>query len=83
MNAQSWKKCGLIFDPQRPNPWFISHAALPVARTLNQNSCRVYFSGRDAEVWHRLDILISILRTPPDLQPVRFSGDSLRRIGHL
>ena len=49
MSPQSWTKHGLIFDPQRPNPWFVSHAALPVARMLDPNSCRVYFSGRDRE----------------------------------
>ena len=49
MSPQPWTKRGLIFDPQRPNPWFVSHAALPVARILDHKACRIYFSGRDRE----------------------------------
>jgi hypothetical protein len=49
MSLQRWTKRGLIFDPQGRTAWFVSHAALPVVQTLDQKSCRVYFSGRDCE----------------------------------
>jgi hypothetical protein len=44
---QRWIKQGLIFCPSPGLDWLQTHAALPVVEQTG-DSCRVYFSGRDA-----------------------------------
>jgi hypothetical protein len=43
---QRWIKQGLIFCPDARLDWLQTHAALPVVQQ-GDDSCRVYFSGRD------------------------------------
>jgi hypothetical protein len=49
-----WKKLGLIFCPEKNYSWMLTHAANPVAESLDNGLIRVYFSSRDAN--HRSSI---------------------------
>lgn len=42
-----WKKIGLIYHVEKVNEWMYSHAALPIARRLEEDIYRIYFSTRD------------------------------------
>lgn len=44
-----WNKKGLIFSPDSKFSWMKTHAALPIARKLNNNTYRIFFSTRNAE----------------------------------
>ena len=43
----SWRKYGLIFEPNKNGRWAHSHAQLPVPVMLSNGRCRVFFAGRD------------------------------------
>lgn len=44
---QEWKKHGLLFGPNEFPPWVSSHASVPIPEVIDDNTVRVYFSGRD------------------------------------
>jgi len=44
-----WQKLGLVFCPANNYEWMVSHAANPVAKYLEGNVFRIYFSSRDQE----------------------------------
>jgi predicted GH43/DUF377 family glycosyl hydrolase len=44
-----WRKLGRIFTPPSGLDWMVGYAAVPVARRVQGDRYRVYFSGRDAE----------------------------------
>ena len=48
MNSH-WRKIGRIFNPESElrHPKLVSHAANPLAILINDDTYRVYFSGRD------------------------------------
>lgn len=43
-----WRKLGPVQLPANRPGWMVSHAALPFAEPLDENTLRVWFSGRDA-----------------------------------
>jgi hypothetical protein len=43
-----WRRLGLVFCPDRQQPWMASHAALPTPVALDGDVVRVFFSTRDA-----------------------------------
>jgi len=45
--AIRWERGGRLLEPQRQQPWIVSHAALPVADRVDDERYRVYFSARD------------------------------------
>lgn len=45
----AWKKRGLIFKVEQQYPWLQSHAQLPVADLISENTVRVYFAGRSIQ----------------------------------
>lgn len=45
----TWKKQGNIFTPNQQRPWIQSHASLPIARHLEEDLFRIYFSSRDKQ----------------------------------
>jgi hypothetical protein len=42
-----WVKKGLVFAPSNDSEWLVSHASVPVAESLDDNTLRIYFAGRD------------------------------------
>jgi len=42
-----WRRLGMVFRPQGQSDWMASHAAVPVAKHLEGDRFRVYFSCRD------------------------------------
>lgn len=44
-----WKKKGLIIEPQNKYEWWSSHAAVPVADKIGDDTYRVYFNGRNTQ----------------------------------
>jgi predicted GH43/DUF377 family glycosyl hydrolase len=44
-----WKKLGRIFTPPTDLAWMTGYASVPLARRLEGDRYRVYFSGRDAQ----------------------------------
>jgi len=56
-----WRKLGRVFCPERSTPWMQTHAANPVAETVGEHLCRVYFSTRDEKnrssiAWLEIDL---------------------------
>jgi len=48
MNKQAyWRKLGLVFCPSGEQSWMVSHAAVPIAQSIDDNLVRIYFSTRD------------------------------------
>ncbi|RZK16424.1 MAG: hypothetical protein EOO43_14500 [Flavobacterium sp.] len=45
----SWVKKGLIFCPDGTDEWMRSHAAIPFADCINDDTTRIYFSSRNGE----------------------------------
>ena len=46
----SWQKEGRIFCPEEySSNWMASHAAVPIAERIDEDSYRIYFSPRDAD----------------------------------
>lgn len=48
MARQNWAKQGLIFESRGERSWMLTHAASPVAQSLDGDLFRIYFGGRDA-----------------------------------
>ena len=44
-----WKKLGLVFCPSGEMTWMQSHAAVPIAKNVDGNIFKFYFSTRDSE----------------------------------
>jgi predicted GH43/DUF377 family glycosyl hydrolase len=44
-----WQKLGRVFCPANNYEWMVSHAANPVAKHLQGDLFRIYFSSRDSE----------------------------------
>jgi len=44
-----WQKLGQVFGPMNNYEWMVSHAANPVAKHLEGDVFRIYFSSRDQE----------------------------------
>ncbi|OQW91669.1 MAG: hypothetical protein BWK78_03970 [Thiotrichaceae bacterium IS1] len=44
-----WQKLGRVFCPENNYEWMVSHAANPVAKHLQGDLFRIYFSSRDSE----------------------------------
>jgi len=44
-----WQKLGLVFCPADNYEWMVSHAANPIAKHLEEDVFRIYFSSRDQE----------------------------------
>lgn len=42
-----WRKLGVVYAPDRSEPWLHSHAALPTPLHVDGSVYRVYFAGRD------------------------------------
>lgn len=47
MQHWTWRKLGLLYEPQSNHPKLLSHAANPLPVHLEDDVFRVYFSGRD------------------------------------
>jgi predicted GH43/DUF377 family glycosyl hydrolase len=45
---QQWEKLGLVFEPPGESTWIKTHAAAPIADSLDGDRHRIYFSGRDS-----------------------------------
>jgi hypothetical protein len=44
-----WIKKGLIFSPHEKGDWLVTHAAVPFADRIGEDTFRVYFCGRDRQ----------------------------------
>ena len=42
-----WKKLGRIFCPDKNSNWMYSHAMIPIAEKIHDDSYRIYFTTRD------------------------------------
>jgi hypothetical protein len=45
----NWVKKGVIFVPQLESDWMVTHAAVPFADRIGEDTFRVYFCSRDAK----------------------------------
>jgi hypothetical protein len=52
-----WEKRGRIFVPDGNLPWMRTHAGLPVADLLDEQTLRIYFAGRDDQGRSRIGCL--------------------------
>lgn len=44
-----WRKLGLLYQPQSTHPKLVSHAANPLPVLLQNDTYRIFYSGRDAQ----------------------------------
>lgn len=44
-----WEKKGLIFNVENYNDWMISHACVPTALLLDENTIRIYYAPRNGQ----------------------------------
>jgi len=44
-----WKKKGLIFETKGQQPWMQSHACVPTAYSLDEDTIRIFFAPRNAK----------------------------------
>lgn len=44
-----WQKKGLIFNVDKINDWMVSHACVPTALLLNEETIRIYYAPRNSE----------------------------------
>lgn len=47
-SAMKWKKLGKIFCPSGDIDWMSSHASVPIANLISEDTFKIYFSSRDS-----------------------------------
>ncbi len=77
----TWKKLGLIFQPDCNRWWMQSHAALPTPLQLEGSRYRVYFASRDAENRSHVGFFEMDLENPTKI--LRVSKEPVLRPGPL
>lgn len=62
--APQWRKLGHVYAPDGSKPWMRTHAANPIARWIEGDLFRVYFSSRDAQNRSSISYVEIDLREP-------------------
>lgn len=76
-----WRKLGLVFSPHGQQPWLNSHASVPIARHLQDDVFRIYFSSRDSGNRSFTGYVVVDLRRPSEI--LELSGAPVLAPGEL
>jgi hypothetical protein len=78
----SWRRLGCIFNPEEyKTNWYTSHAALPIARLLDDLTWRIYFSARDEQNRAQIGYFDLVLSPKPHV--INVSKEPVLRLGTL
>jgi hypothetical protein len=77
----TWKKKGLIFEPDGSKEWMMSHAQLPLVDQVNDDLLRVYFGTRD-RLNRTVTTYIEVMADHPETV-LHVSGKPVLGLGNL